>query len=121
MALATEGTRIGATVVLRVAGRLDGDTAGELDRACAVWLAPEDRNLILDFSEVTYVSSAGLSSVLKAGKGIDRQGGRLLISGLTPRLNRLFVFSGFDTLFRLFDTREAAIADCGETARAQAG
>jgi anti-anti-sigma factor len=96
---------------------VDGDTAVELERACHQWIAPGDRNLILDLSAVPYISSAGLSSVLSAGKQIDRHGGRLVICGLAARLKQIFEFSGFDTLFPLFDTREAAIADCVAKAR----
>jgi len=74
-----------------------------------------DRNLILDFSGVQYISSAGLSSVLGAGKEIDRHGGRLLICGLAARVNQIFAFSGLDTLFPLFETREAALSNCSKT------
>ena len=112
MALVTEGSRIDDAVVLRVSGRVDGDTARELDKACEKSLTPADRNLILDFTEVSQVTSAGLSSVLRAGKGIDRQGGRLLICGLSSRIKRLFVFSGFDAVFLMFDTLDEALADC---------
>jgi anti-anti-sigma factor len=109
MALQTEGSRTNDIVVLSIAGRVDGDTAPELDQACRQWLAPTDRTFILVFTEVSYISSAGLSSVLKAGKGIGRQGGRLLICGLNSHLKRLFIFAGFDALFPLLDTREAAM------------
>ena len=70
--------------------------------------------MILDFSGLQYISSAGLSSVLSAGKEIDRHGGRLVICGLAGRLKQVFLFSGLDSLFPLFETREAALADCVE-------
>jgi anti-anti-sigma regulatory factor len=41
----------------------------------------------------------------------------LLICGLADRLKQIFVFSGFDTLFPIFDTREAALAHCLENSR----
>ncbi len=114
MALTAEGSRTDRTVMVRVAGRLDGETAGDLDRVCQQWLTPEDRAMVLDFTETSYISSAGLSIVLKAGKGMDRQGGRLLICGLAPKVKQVFVLSGFDSLFPLFDTREGAMAACGQ-------
>jgi len=117
MVLTTEGSRTNAAVVVRVAGRVDGETAPELERACQQWIAPGDSNMILDLTEVPYISSAGLSSVLTVGKQIDRQGGRLLLCGLAGRLRQVFVSSGFDTLFPIFETREAALADCLEKSR----
>ncbi len=116
MALTTEGSRTNVTVIIAIAGRIDGETAADLDRVCQQWLTPDDSAMILDFSEVSYISSAGLSSVLRAGKEIDRQGGRLLVCGLASRLQRVFSFAGFDALFPLFETREAALDDCQERA-----
>jgi anti-anti-sigma factor len=114
MVLTAEGIRTDCALVLRISGRIDSDSAGELDQACHQWLTPGDTAMILDLSEVAYISSAGLSSVLKAGKQMDRQEGRLLICGLSPRLKQVFVFAGFDALFPIFDTREAALQDCQE-------
>src|SRR4051812_44835395 len=62
MALTVDGSRTKVAVVLAVNGRVDGETAPELDRACHQWITAADRNLILDFSGVQYISSAGLSS-----------------------------------------------------------
>jgi anti-anti-sigma factor len=115
MAITVEGARTSVAVVLSVTGRVDGETAPELERVCHQWIAPGDQNMILDFSGLQYISSAGLSSVLSAGKQIDRHGGRLLICGLPGRIKQVFAFSGFDSLFPLFDTREAALADCAQT------
>ncbi len=114
MALTTEASRTEVAVVLRVAGRVDGETAPELERACGEWISPGDRNMILDLSDVPYISSAGLSGVLNAGKKIDRNGGRLLICGLAGRLKQIFDMAGFNTLFPIFETRDEALADCRE-------
>jgi anti-anti-sigma factor len=112
MELIAEGARTNLAVVLRIAGRIDGVTAPELELACHGWITPGDSNMILDLSEVQYMSSAGLSVVLSAGKKIDHYGGRLLICGVAGRLKQVFAFAGFDTLFPIFETREAALADC---------
>lgn len=112
MGLMTEGLRTAGTIVIRIAGRVDGETAPDLARVCRQVLAPDDRNMILDFAEVLYVSSAGLSTVLAAGKRISRQGGQLLICGLTPRLKEIFEISGFSTLFSFFENRQDALAEC---------
>jgi len=112
MPLTMNGSRTDAAVILQVIGRVDGDTAADLERTCLQWSTPSDRNLILDFSELQYISSAGLSSILGAGKEIDGHGGQLLICGLTDRLKQVFIFSGFDTLFPLFETTEAALTSC---------
>ena len=117
MAFTLQGSRTGTALVLQVTGRVDGETAPQLERGFRQWIADADRNLILDLSGLDYISSAGLSTVLGAGKTIDRQGGRLLISGLSDRLKRIFVFSGLDSLFPMFATTEAALASCTASQR----
>ena len=114
MALTVEGTRTKVAVILAITGRVDGETAPELERVCHQWIAPGDRNMVLDFTGLQYISSAGLSSVLSAGKQIDRQGGRLILCGMPGKVKQIFTFSGFDSLFPVFETREAALADCSE-------
>lgn len=108
-----EAARTHSVVIVSVAGRVDGESAPELERVCHQSISPADRNMILDFTGLEYISSAGLSTVLRAGKEMDRRGGRLLICGLSGRLREIFVFSGFDSLFPLFESREEALADCG--------
>ena len=112
MALTMTGSRTDVAVILQVTGRVDGETAPELERTCHQWITPGGRNLILDFRELRYISSAGLSSILSAGKEIDRHGGRLLISGVSEKLKQTLMFCGFDTLFPVFDTTEDALTSC---------
>lgn len=112
MALTVTGSRTDVAVILQVTGRVDGETAPELERTCHQWITPDGRNLILDIRELRYISSAGLSSILSAGKAIDRHGGRLLICGVSERLKQIFTLSGFDTLFPLFETTEDALTSC---------
>src|SRR6266702_1050053 len=114
MAFTVEGSRTDRAVILAIAGRVDAESASEFELVCRQWLLPEDRNLILDFSGLQYISSAGLGSILVAGKEVDRRGGRLLICGLPGRIKPVFVFTGINSLFPLFENRNAALADCAE-------
>jgi len=117
MALTTEAFRTGIALIVRVIGTVDGETAPEFRRVCHQSIGPGDHHLILDMTEMEYISSAGLSSLLSAGKEIDRQGGRLLVCGLASRVKQIFNLSGFDVLYPVFETREAALADCVQKSR----
>ena len=59
MGLAIEKT-MGEKTILALKGRLDTTTTPELKE-----IGAETKKLILDFSEVQYVSSAGLRAILK--------------------------------------------------------
>lgn len=112
MVFTVEGARTAVAVIIQISGKVDGDTAPELARVCRQWITPTDKNLVLDFADVQYISSAGLGSVLTVGKEMSRQSGQILICGLTSRLKQVFTFSGFEMLFPFFDNREAALAAC---------
>ena len=112
MAIEVEICRCDVGIILQVSGRLDVDTVAEFDRSWSLAVTPGLRNLVLDFSALVYIGSAGLGSVLSAGKAMEGQGGRLLMCGLAGRLRQIFQFSGLDPLFPNFESREAALNDC---------
>ncbi|WP_303784992.1 STAS domain-containing protein [Azovibrio restrictus] len=67
--------------------------------------------LILDFSGVEYVSSAGLRALMIATRFARNQGGRLGIAGFQPLVREVFGISRFDLVIPCFDTLEAAVGE----------
>lgn len=110
--MTVEASKSPVAVVIRVRGRVDGETAPDLETACLKWVIPGEVNMILDLSGVDYMSSAGLGSILTTGKRMDAQDGRLILCGLQGRLKQIFQFSGFDGLFPMFDDLATATSDC---------
>jgi anti-anti-sigma factor len=55
----------------------------------------------LDCSGLDYVSSAGLSVLLKTQKRLLASSGRLRLAGLQPHIRDIFLYSGFDQLFEI--------------------
>jgi anti-anti-sigma factor len=102
--------KIGKAAVVRVDGRIDADTAQQVEDACNAFIEQGEKILILDFSKVRYISSWGLRAVLMTGKRLDAAGGRLIPCGLSAMLKEVFQISGFDSLFRTYPTMEAALA-----------
>jgi anti-anti-sigma factor len=117
MGITVEASRTALAVCLHIAGKIDGNSAPEFERVCVGWISPSDTNMILDFGMLEYISSAGLSAVIFAGKALDRQDGRLLLCGLSSRIEEIFRLSGLDTLFPIFRTQEEALSDCRANAR----
>ena len=102
--------KIGKAAVVRIDGRIDAETSKQLEDLCAEWIAKEEKFLILDFTQVRYISSWGLRSVLGIGKNMDNQGGLLIACGLNAMVKEVFQISGFDSLFRTFPTMDTALA-----------
>jgi anti-sigma B factor antagonist len=69
-------------------GRLDTNTAPELDGQLKEVVGPQTGTLVLDLAELEYISSAGLRSVFRAEKGMKEQGGRSTSSTSSRRSAR---------------------------------
>ena len=48
-----------------------------------------------------YISSAGLSVLLRTQKRLMASSGKLRLAGLKPHIQDIFVYSGFDQLFEI--------------------
>jgi anti-anti-sigma factor len=101
---------LGGCTVLRVAGRLDATSAAAFDKGFADSVARGTKNIVLDFSVLEYISSAGLRSVLGVKKKLKSIGGDVAVAGLAGAVKEVFVISGIDSLLCVRGTAEEAAA-----------
>ena len=80
-------------VVLEVTGRLDTITAPALDKAINENIS-EIKNLILDFNNLEYISSAGLRVLLSTQKSLKQIGSMKLIN-VCEEVMEVFEMTGF--------------------------
>ncbi|MCS0504673.1 STAS domain-containing protein [Ancylobacter mangrovi] len=99
----------GNTVVTVVKGRLDSSSSPRLDEMLAV-IPDGSTAVLLDFEELTYISSAGLRVVLKAAKLARSSSVALAVCSLTPQVHEVFEVSGFSSLIPIHQSRETALA-----------
>ena len=79
--------------ILKIEGRLDTTTAPELEKAIN-GEGDELKNLVLDFKDVAYISSAGLRVLLTAQKKMNAQGYMELIN-VSEAVMDIFEMTGF--------------------------
>lgn len=91
----------GNTLTLSLAGRLDTMTAPALD--AEIQAIPADTlKLILDFSAVDYVSSAGLRVLLTAQKKMNAAGGgSMVLTGVRDAVMEVFEVTGFSGMLTI--------------------
>jgi anti-sigma B factor antagonist len=77
---------------LKIAGWLDTQTAPELGSALSE-LGEEIKSLVLNLSELEYISSAGLRQIVAAHK---KMGGNLTIKNVSDEIMDVFRMTGFD-------------------------
>ena len=85
-------TQTEKTMELALKGRLDTNTAPELEAALGD-LAGVDA-LVLDFSALEYISSAGLRVLLSAQKSMNKKGG-MVIRHVCEDIMEVFEITGF--------------------------
>jgi anti-sigma B factor antagonist len=98
----------GVTVV-DVEGQLIVGNRQELKQRVLGELDKGDRKFVVDFSNTGYIDSSGLGVLVSLSKKIREQGGELRLASLNEDLRTLFELTKLDTLFRIADTRDAAL------------
>ena len=88
-----EKTITGTAATLKIIGRLDTTTAPELEATIDGCVAGI-KELVLDCSELEYVSSAGLRVILKAQKLMNAQG-NMKLTHVNETIMEVFDITGF--------------------------
>ena len=83
----------GTTLEIALEGRLDTMTAPELEAALKESL-DEAESLVLDFSKLEYISSAGLRVLLSAHKTMSGKGG-MKVTHVNEIVREVFEVTGF--------------------------
>lgn len=87
-------------MILKVKGRLDTTTAPQLEQATGEKLAGLQK-LVLDFSALEYISSAGLRVLLAAHKAMKKQEGAMVVTGANEEVQEVFTITGFSDILNL--------------------
>lgn len=83
----------GKELTLFIKGRLDTTTSPLLERELKESIGVVEK-LILDFSELEYLSSAGLRVILAAQKVMNRQG-EMIVRNVNETISEIFEVTGF--------------------------
>ena len=95
----------GEVLTVKPEGRLDALSAQELDEYLANRYDGVQQ-VILDLSEVSYISSAGLRTVMQACKSMKEKGGLLLCNVSEPVMEVLRL-TGYVDVLKIIETPDA--------------
>jgi len=96
-------TTHGDLLVVTPQGRLDSNTSPVLETLLLDRIATGSTWLSIDFSGVTYVSSAGLRVLLVAAKKTSAAKGSFSMHSLSPQIREVFDISGFLSILPVHD------------------
>lgn len=89
-----------STLKLEMKGRLDTTTAPQLEEVFCN--RPADiRHLIMDCSNLEYMSSAGLRVLLIAHRTMIGEGGTMVVCGANTEIKEVFAITGFSKILTI--------------------
>ncbi|MBR3656263.1 MAG: STAS domain-containing protein [Prevotella sp.] len=83
-------------------GRLDTPAAVKAQQEVGPLLENADKEIILDCTNLEYISSSGLRLFLTVRKEASVKGGKVIIQNINEEIRKVFMMTGF---FNLFDIR----------------
>ncbi len=98
-----------SVTLVEVIGRVDSMNASELGEALTGEIERGSRQVVLDLSKVTYMSSAGLRELVAAYNKLHNLSGDLRLAQPSSRVLDILEMSGLDTIFQIFSTRLDAL------------
>jgi anti-anti-sigma factor len=106
-----ETGKVDNALIVSVKGRMDVISAPEFEKAFDEWIDAGEFNFIVDFSNLEFISSAGIRSILVTAKKLEGRGGRVVLAGPKAAVKKVFEISGFYALIPIFETTDDALRE----------
>ena len=88
-------------------GRITVATSGEMRRMLSDALRAKPANVSVDLSDVSYIDTSGLATLVEAVRTARRQGTRLILSGIHDQPRYLFEITHLDRFIDIADEKAA--------------
>ncbi len=96
--------------IYRPIQRIDASNASAAEQDVQNFFEQGTQSMLIDLSDVTYLSSAGLRVLLIAAKTAKARGGQIALASVKPTVKDIITMSGFDKLMAICVDREAGLA-----------
>ena len=97
-------------VIVEPRGRIDSTTSREFGDRLLDLIKEGTARVVVDFSNVVYISSAGFRALLIAAKDSAERNCAFALCSLSAEIHRLFEMGVFVDLFRIYGSREEGVA-----------
>jgi anti-anti-sigma factor len=101
--------RQGDVVILAVHGKLDASTSALFEAKVMPLLEKGEKNFLVDFAHLEYISSTALRRLLVLAKGANRAGGKVVFVSLKSHIREIFDMAGFTQIFPMYGSSEEAL------------
>lgn len=98
-------------VAIAVKGDADASSSIKLDKAIRAAFDENHDNILIDCTDLNYISSAGLGVFMSYIEEIDQNNTTFIIFGLSEKVLKVFGILGLDQLLTIKSTKEEALAE----------
>lgn len=96
-------------LVCSIKGEINIDTAGHLQSITKDVTEHKFRKVLLNLSEVDYIDSLGMSSLVALKKKIEEMQGVIFFSNVSPKILSILGITKLEKIFKIFETEEKAL------------
>jgi len=95
--------------IIELKGYLDAHTAPKLEDAISNLVNTNQYKIIVNFSDLDYISSAGLGVFMAFIETVRNKGGDIKFSAMNEKIYKIFDLIGFPRIYEFYSTDEEAI------------
>ena len=92
-----------------VEGFLDAHTVPEMEKVIQELLQQKKFRIVVDFSALSYISSAGLGVFMSVIGDVKNNNGDIVLMKMPPKIYKVFDLLGFTEIFSIVDDEESAL------------
>jgi len=97
-------------VILDMSGRVSlGDALADLRDSIREALAGDQKNILLNLAEVSYIDSSGLGQLIGSYATVTNRGGQMKLLNLQKRVNDLMQITKLLTVFETYTNEKEAL------------
>ena len=99
----------GKALYIPLAGEIDHHSAENLrERIDHAFENSNCKQMIFDFTEVTFMDSSGIGMVIGRYKNAEKRGGTVALVGMKPELTRIYQISGLAKIIASYPSLDEA-------------
>ena len=107
--LRLEKTKESSYDIIHLQGEVDASNSVELDQVIKELIDSGSKMILVDGSQLEYISSAGLGVFMSYLEDFQDQDIRFKISDLSPKVFEVFKILGLDQLISIYSTKSEAL------------
>jgi len=95
--------------IIDLKGYLDAHTAGELESAFQSLMQAKKFNIVVNFRDLAYISSAGLGVFMAYIEDVRKNKGDIKLTNMSAKVFNVFDLLGFPILYEIYKDEKEAI------------